>query len=36
MIGLLAILVVMAWVAIGLAVWDMWRIITGRKYGVKK
>lgn len=33
--GLLALLVVAAWVAIGLAVWDMWRIKTGRRFGVK-
>lgn len=34
--GLLAVLVVAAWVAMGFAIWDMWRIKTGRKYGVKR
>ena len=33
---LLALLIVIAWFAIGLAVWDMWRIVTGRKFGGKK
>lgn len=36
MSGLILILVILAWLAIGLAVWDIWRIKTGRKYGVKK
>ena len=34
--GLILILVILAWLAIGLAAWDIWRIKTGRKYGFKK
>jgi hypothetical protein len=33
---LIALLVLAAWGAIALAIWDIWRILTGRKFGVKK
>jgi hypothetical protein len=32
----IALLVIVAWGAIALAIWDIWRIMTGRKFGVKK
>jgi hypothetical protein len=32
----IALLVLVAWGAIALAIWDIWRIVTGRKFGVRK
>jgi len=33
---LIALLVLVAWGAIALAIWDIWQIKTGRKFGVKE